>query len=448
MKFFHLSDLHIGKYLNGYSLKENQESILSQIVCLARRERPDAIAICGDIYDKSAPSGEAYGIFDRFLQELSEIRPQIPVLIIAGNHDSPERLAYASSFLEKHRIHISVFPPQSREEYLKKITLEDEYGPVVFYLLPFLKPGYVRPLFGEGAIDGYESAVREVLNRERIDPSIRNVILSHQFYAGSKDGPETCESETAVIVAGGLDRVDASVLYGFDYAALGHLHGAQSCGRKSVRYCGSPCKYSVSEERHRKAVTVVTLGEKGEEPKVEFLPLYAPRDVRRVRGTLEEVLSAAGADEHGSAASPVGLLPPDAAPPLVQSSDVPSLYDGISPSAAALTPSPDDQTAGQSNGSDSGRFVCHDYVSVTITQEDEPYRIRELLEERYDHLLELRFDNERTRRRLREEGGEMSLLQPLEAFRQFFEAVRREPLSEAQERIMERLIQETKEEES
>ncbi len=400
MKLFHLSDLHIGKYLNGYSLKENQERILSQIVFLAQREHPDAIAICGDIYDKSAPSGEAYGIFDRFLQELSEIRPKIPVLIIAGNHDSPERLAYASSFLEKHRIHISVFPPQKREEYLKKITLEDEYGPVAFYLLPFLKPGYVRPLFEEGLIDGYESAVREVLDREQIDLSIRNVILSHQFYAGSKEGPKTCESETAMIMAGGLDRVDASVLDRFDYAALGHLHGAQRCGGKNARYCGSPCKYSVSEELHRKAVTMVTLKEKGKAAEVDFLPLYAPRDVRRVRGTLEEVLAAAGADGQDA----------------------------------------------ENKGSNPVRAVCHDYVSVTITQEGEPYRIRERLEERYDHLLELRFDNERTRRRLREEGGEMPLLRPLEAFRRFFEAVRREQLSEAEERIMERLIQETKEE--
>lgn len=387
MKFFHLSDLHIGKVLNGYSLRENQESVLSRIVSYARQERPDAVVICGDIYDKSAPSGEAYGIFGRFLQELSEIRPQIPVLIIAGNHDSPERLAYASSFLEKHQIHISAFPPQNKDEYLKKIVLEDEYGPVAFYLLPFLKPGYVRQLFEEGAIDGYESAVRGVLRREEIDPSIRNVILSHQFYAGSKDEPKTCESETAMILAGGLDRVDASALDGFDYAALGHLHGAQSCGRKGMRYCGSPCKYSVSEECHRKAVTVVKLGKKGEEAELEFLPLSAPRDVRRVRGTLEEVLSAAGGD------------------------------------------------------------VCHDYVSVTITQEDEPYRIRERLEEVYDHLLELRFDNERTRRRLQEEGEEMPLLQPMEAFRRFFEAVRHAPMTGAEERIMEQMIQETKEEE-
>ncbi len=386
MKFFHLSDLHIGKQLNGYSLRVNQEQVLGQVAAYAGEERPDAILICGDIYDKSAPSGEAYTIFDRFLSELAAIRPQIPVLIIAGNHDSPERLSYASSFLEAHGIYLSVFPPRTEGERLKKVVLEDGYGPVAFYLLPFLKPGYVRPLFEEGTIDGYESAVRAVLDREEIDGSIRNVILSHQFYAGGGTDPQVCESETAMVMAGGLDRVDVSVLDRFDYAALGHLHGAQRVGRDSARYCGTPCKYSVSEEHHHKGVTVVELGEKGEEPRISFLPLKSPQDVRRVKGSLAEAAAQAG--------------------------------DG----------------------------VCHDFVSVTITDEDDSYRIRERLGEVYDHMLELRLENGRTRRRLEEDGEEIPVLQPMEAFRQFFQAVRHEPLSEGEERIMESLIQEAKEE--
>ena len=399
MKLFHLSDLHIGKLLCGYSLKENQERVLSRIVAYAQEEHPDAILICGDIYDKSAPSGEAYVMFDRFLEALSEIRPRIPVLIIAGNHDSPERLSYASAFLEKHSIYLSVFPPVREDEYLKKITLEDEYGPVDFYLLPFLKPGWLRPLLPEGSAFSYEEAVRFLLSREKIDPGRRNVILSHQFYTAGQSEPETCDSEVAVAMAGGLDRIDISVLDAFDYAALGHLHGSQKVGRMGARYCGTPYKYSVSEERHHKAVTVVELGKKGEEPQLRFLPLFGLQDVRRLRGTLEEVLEA----------------------------------------AESAAPSP---SAGQPSVSG----VCHDFVSVTITDEQEPYRIRERLEERYDHLLELRVDNARTRARMAESGTENDPApEPMEAFRQFYETVNHTPLPEEGERIMKRLIREIQE---
>ena len=399
MKLFHLSDLHIGKLLCGYSLKENQERVLSRIVAYAQEEHPDAILICGDIYDKSAPSGEAYVMFDRFLEALSEIRPRIPVLIIAGNHDSPERLSYASAFLEKHSIYLSVFPPVREDEYLKKITLEDEYGPVDFYLLPFLKPGYLRPLLPEGSAFSYEEAVRFLLSREKIDSGRRNVILSHQFYMAGQSEPETCDSEVAVAMAGGLDKIDISVLDAFDYAALGHLHGSQKVGRMSARYCGTPYKYSVSEERHHKAVTVVELGKKGEELQLRFLPLSGLQDVRKLRGTLEEVLAA----------------------------------------AESAAPSP---SAGQSSVSG----VCHDFVSVTITDEQEPYRIRERLEERYDHLLELRVDNARTRARMAESGTENDPApEPMEAFRQFYETVNHTPLPEEGERIMKKLIREIQE---
>lgn len=399
MKLFHLSDLHIGKLLCGYSLRENQERVLSRIVAYAQEEHPDAILICGDIYDKSAPSGEAYVMFDRFLEALSEIRPRIPVFIIAGNHDSPERLSYASAFLEKHSIYLSVFPPVREDEYLKKITLEDEYGPVDFYLLPFLKPGYLRPLLPEGSAFSYEEAVRFLLSREKIDSGRRNVILSHQFYTAGQSEPEICDSEIAVAMAGGLDKIDISVLDAFDYAALGHLHGSQKVGRMSARYCGTPYKYSVSEERHHKAVTVVELGEKGEEPQLRFLPLSGLQDVRRLRGTLEEVLAA----------------------------------------AESAAPSP---SAGQPSVSG----VCHDFVSVTITDEQEPYRIRERLEERYDHLLELRVDNARTRARMAESGTENDPApEPMEAFRQFYETVNHTPLPEEGERVMKRLIREIQE---
>ena len=410
MKLFHLSDLHIGKLLCGYSLKENQERVLSRIVAYAQEEHPDAILICGDIYDKSAPSGEAYVMFDRFLEALSEIRPRIPVFIIAGNHDSPERLSYASAFLEKHSIYLSVFPPVREDEYLKKITLEDEYGPVDFYLLPFLKPGWLRPLLPEGSAFSYEEAVRFLLSREKIDPGRRNVILSHQFYTAGQSEPETCDSEVAVAMAGGLDRIDISVLDAFDYAALGHLHGSQKVGRMSARYCGTPYKYSVSEERHHKAVTVVELGKKGEEPQLRFLPLSGLQDVRRLRGTLEEVLEAAkqGSGKNGRRTE----------------------------ENTAEADLPEADTPG----------VCHDFVSVTITDEQEPYRIRERLEERYDHLLELRVDNARTRARMAESGTENDPApEPMEAFRQFYETVNHTPLPEEGERVMKRLIREIQE---
>ena len=421
MKLFHLSDLHIGKLLCGYSLKENQERVLSRIVAYAQEEHPDAILICGDIYDKSAPSGEAYVMFDRFLEALSEIRPRIPVFIIAGNHDSPERLTYASAFLEKHSIYLSVFPPVREDEYLKKITLEDEYGPVDFYLLPFLKPGYLRPLLPEGSAFSYEEAVRFLLSREKIDPGRRNVILSHQFYTAGQSEPETCDSEIAVAMAGGLDRIDISVLDAFDYAALGHLHGSQKVGRMSARYCGTPYKYSVSEERHHKAVTVVELGKKGEEPQLRFLPLFGLQDVRRLRGTLEEVLAAA--ESLAGKMEDTGVQPAS------------RVQEPAPPAAPSLS-------AGQSVASG----VCHDFVSVTITDEQEPYRIRERLEERYDHLLELRVDNARTRARMAESGTENDPApEPMEAFRRFYETVNHTPLPEEGERVMKRLIREIQE---
>ena len=386
MKIFHLSDLHIGKQLNGYSLKENQEKVLNQIVDYAAAQQPDAVLICGDIYDKTAPSGEAYTMFGNFLEALSGIKPEITVLIIAGNHDSPERLSYASAFLERHRIHLSVFPPRSQEEYLKKVILRDENGPVNFYLLPFLKPGYVRQLFLDNQPEGYESAIRAVLERETIDAGERNILLSHQFYAAGNKDPETCESEQAVIMAGGLDRVDASVLSDFDYIALGHLHGSQKVGKAFIRYCGTPYKYSVSEENHKKSVTVVNIGKKGDEPELEFLPLNGIQDVRRERGTLSEILKRATEENR------------------------------------------------------------HDFVSVTLTDEEEPYRVRERLEEVFDHMLELRVDNERTRHKRLEEGETVPVLKPLEAFRQFFKAVRGEEMTMEEEQAMERIVQEAKEE--
>ena len=387
MKIFHLSDLHIGKQLNGYNLKENQEAVLKQVVAYADLEKPDVILICGDIYDKTAPSAEAYTIFGNFLEELSRISPRITVLIIAGNHDSPERLSYAGPFLEKHSIHLSVMPPQNENEYLKKVVLHDEFGPVHFYLLPFLKPGYVRNVFPGHQPEGYENAVKEILARETVNAGERNVLLSHQFYAGGSKDPETCESEQAVILAGGLDRVDISVLPPFDYVALGHLHGSQKVSKEWIRYCGTPFKYSVSEVHHKKAITVIHMGRKGESLSYEFLPLSGIQDVRREKGTLKEVLKRATKEN------------------------------------------------------------CHDFVSVTLTDEEEPFRIREQLKEAYDYLLELKVENGRTREKLVEDEEFIPVLNPMEAFCQFYKTVRGVQMTEEALHAIERIVQEAKEEE-
>ncbi|MDO5425862.1 MAG: exonuclease SbcCD subunit D [Eubacteriales bacterium] len=379
MKFFHISDLHIGKLLYRYSLRESQEAVLSQIVEKAKEQRPDAILIAGDIFDKSVPSAEAYTVLDSFLNSLGEITPAIPVMLIAGNHDSAGRLSFASSFLEKHRIYVSVMPPQTPEEYLKKITLQDSYGEVDFYLLPFLKPGYVRGLFEEGTVTDYTSAVRAVLEREQIDFNRRNVLVSHQFYQGSS-AVETCDSEQTVLAVGGLDKVDANLLKDFDYAALGHIHGAQKVQYDHIRYSGTPLKYSVSEERHKKGITLVELGEKGTPVQIAQIPLHAPKDVRTMRGTLEEILSQA---------------------------------------------------------TDANR---HDYVSVTLTDEQDPWNPKQRLEEQYDSLLEIRIDNARTRAKLQGdfEAQENWTLQ--EAFSHFYQEMNQCPLSEKEESIMEEIF--------
>jgi len=225
LKFFHLSDLHIGKQLHYYNLKENQKAILGQIVERAAEYRPDAILICGDIFDKSVPSGEAYTIFDEFLNKLSDLEPQIPVLMIAGNHDNPQRLSYAKAFLEKHKFYMEVFPPAAQEEHIKKVTLTDAWGKVNFYLLPFLKPGYVRHLFEEGEITDYNSAVAKLLVRDGLDAEYigndeygkveRHVLLSHQFYVNGSTQPEVCDSEQRMLQVGGLDSVDVSLVEHF-----------------------------------------------------------------------------------------------------------------------------------------------------------------------------------------------------------------------------------------
>lgn len=276
MKFFHLSDLHIGRRLNEVSLLEDQAYILHEILKLADSERPEAILISGDVYDKSVPSAEAVTLFDSFLVELA--RRQIPTLVISGNHDSPERLAFGSRLMEGSGIHIS--PVYSGA--VEPVTVQDSFGPVRFWLLPFVKPAHVKRFYPEENMESYTDAIRVAVEKMGINPEERNVLLTHQFVTGSV----TCESEELSI--GGSDNVDAAVFAGFDYVALGHIHGPQNVGSGRIRYCGTPLKYSLSEQRHYKSVTLAELGEKGNLT-LRALPLTPKRDLRKIRGTFGEL---------------------------------------------------------------------------------------------------------------------------------------------------------------
>ena len=251
MKFFHLSDLHIGKHLFYYSLLEDQKYVFHQILEAAKEEQPDAVLLCGDIYDKTIPSAEAVSLFDWFLTELKETLPKALILIIAGNHDSGERLEFARELLEKEGVFIAGLPPRETDEKIRKVTMTDPAGEVCFYLLPFTKPSHLRKKYEEEKIDSYEDAVKKLLEEEEIDTTKRNVLLSHQFYLSGGSEPLTCDSE--IRMAGGIDEIDTRLLEDFDYVALGHIHRAQRIGKGQCYYSGTPLKYSVSEAAHQKA---------------------------------------------------------------------------------------------------------------------------------------------------------------------------------------------------
>ena len=386
MKFFHISDLHIGRQLNFYDLSEIQKDFLHQIVEQMQAERPDALLISGDIYDKSVPSGEAHKLLNHFFEELSELTPQIPVLVIAGNHDSPDRLQYANAFLEKAGIYISVFPPRKEGEYIRQVTLTDQYGPVHFYLLPFTKPALVRQLFSGREINTYDDAVRAIMERENIDISERNVLLSHQFYVNGSRGPQTCESEVAFLNVGGLDAVDISAIEAFDYVALGHIHGKQQVGSPYIRYCGTPYKYSVSERSHTKTITVVTLKEKGKEPEIREIPFRFQQDVRQEKGTLQEIL---------------------------------------------------ERTNGEK---------CKDFVSIVLTDEEPQFKAKEKLEEFYPYILEIRIENTHTKQQIFGEAGEQRRLDPLTSFAEFFRQRQGgKEMSDQQYQIIQEIIDQVKE---
>ena len=293
MKFFHLSDLHIGLKLMNRDLREDQEYILDEITKLARREQPDVVVIAGDIYDKAVPSAEAVEVFDRFLVGLIEAVPDAAIMMISGNHDSAPRVNCFRKVLSGQNVYMVGQPPRTESEYIERVTLNDAYGEVNFYLLPFVKPSMVKQIVGtdkNGNNFSYNETLHRLINRETIDQNQRNVLVSHQFYLPTgKKAEEIERMDSEMRTVGNIDEVSADVLEKFDYAALGHIHKPMKVGSEFYRYCGTPLACSVSEAQQQKGVIMVEMGEKGS-VKTTVLPLDPLHQVRVIKGTLEEVL--------------------------------------------------------------------------------------------------------------------------------------------------------------
>lgn len=371
MKLLHLSDLHLGKRVNAFSMLEDQRYILEEILALAVDQRADGVLLAGDLYDKPVPPAEAVTLLDQFLTRLS--RQGIPVFAISGNHDSPERLNFGVRLLAEEGVHLTALyqgpqPP---------VILRDEHGEVALYALPYLKPALVRHWDPEAAVSTYEEAVAWAIGQWTIDPTRRNVLLAHQFVTGGV----TCASEERSV--GGLDQVSAERFAPFDYVALGHLHGPQSVGRPTLRYSGSPLKYSFSECSQVKSVTLVTLGAKGTVD-LEAIPLHPRRDLREIRGSYETVTARA-------------------------------FYQG----------------------------TCReDYLHVILTDEEDVPEAMGKLRAVYPNLMKLSYDNRRTQRTEEIAGaGRPEERSPLELFQDFYQLQNNQPMSQDQEALVRRCIQ-------
>ncbi|MCH5353332.1 MAG: exonuclease SbcCD subunit D [Acutalibacter sp.] len=372
MKLLHLSDLHLGKRVYDFPMLEDQEYILKEILRIVGEEKPDGVLIAGDVYDKSVPAAEAVNLLDWFLRELAG--RETAVFLISGNHDSSERLAFASALLRKSRVYIS---PAYHGD-VEPIAMRDEFGEVNFYLLPFLKPGRVRGCFPEEKIDSYTDAVDCAVRHMEIDTARRNVLLTHQFVTGAE------RSGSEELSVGGSDNVDVSVFAPFDYVALGHIHGPQNLDGDRVRYCGTPLKYSISEAKHAKSVTVVELGKKGERT-VRTIPLSPMRDMLDLKGTYDEVTAR-------------------------------EFYQNF------------DQDA---------------YIRITLTDENDIPDAMGKLRAIYPNLMTIGYDNARTRG-----GGErlpaeaVDRMSPLELFSAFYQQQNGSKLSEEQEKYLAGLVEE------
>lgn len=372
VRLLHVSDLHIGKRLNGVSLLDDQRHILRQILDIAKQRQVKALLIAGDIYDKASPSAEAVTVFDAFLTDAVAVG--LRVLAIPGNHDSAERIAYAQGLLESQGV---CFPPVYAGE-VERVVLEDEWGNVAFWLLPFLKPGDVRRYFPDAEIgDDYSAALRAVLGACKVDANTRNVVLSHQLVTAYGVSLDRADDE---IKLGGIDNVDVSVYDAFDYVALGHVHRPQRVGRDTVRYSGSPLKYSFSEARYSKSIVLVDLEEKAPGDAVgacvstEFIPLEPLHDVREVRGALGTLLAVSADKGCEGADEPVACGAEGAARNASKADS-----DG-----AAVTP--DGETVEL-------RDPLQDYVHITLTDEHPQLDALAKLREVYPNVMSLDYDN-------------------------------------------------------
>ena len=376
MKLIHLSDLHLGKRLNEFSLGEDQEYILNQILKIVEEEQPDAVVIAGDVYDKAIPSVEAVSLFDEFLVRLAGLRKHI--FVISGNHDSPERIAFGSRLLEETGIHLSPVYGGCVES----VTLEDEFGPVDFYLLPCVKPIHVRRFYPEDPTDTYTQALSTAVAHMNLDEHRRNVLVTHQFVTGAS------RSDSEEISVGGADNVDSAVFDHFDYVALGHIHSPQHCGSEKIRYCGTPLKYSFSEAKDTKSVTVAELKEKGNLT-IRTVPLKPLRELVELRGTFRELTDR-------------------------------NFYENTT--------------------------WTRDYVHLTLTDEEDIPDAVGKLRLIYRNLMKLDYDNARTRSNAEITGIQAEdTRSPLELFAAFYELQNNQPMTAEQLVFLEELIARTEE---
>lgn len=372
MKILHLSDLHIGKRVHEFSMMEDQRYILQKIIEIVDREQPDGVILAGDVYDKPVPPAEAVKLLDDFLTELAN--RELQVFVISGNHDSPERLSFGAQLMSGRGVHVA--PVYDGE--MKTVALEDVYGKVYVHLLPFIKPAVVRHVFPDEEIQTYQDAVRVAVAHADLKENERNILVAHQFVTGAG----RCESEE--IQVGGLDQVDAYLFDDFDYVALGHIHSPQHVGRETLRYCGTPLKYSFSEAEQEKTVTMIELREKGQ-VEILRLPLIPLRDMRKLRGTYLELTAR-------------------------------SNYEGTN---------------------------TEDYIQITLTDEEDIPDGLQKLRVIYPNLMRLEYDNRRTRESREIIGVEaVEERSELDLFADFYELQNNQPMSETQRRFVEQLIRE------
>ena len=375
MKFAHIADLHIGKRVHDFSMLEDQRYILEEMLRIFDEEKVDGVLIAGDVYDKTVPSAEAVQVFDDFITKLAKM--EMPIYMISGNHDSAERLAFGAQLFENDGVYIS--PVYEGE--VKKVEVEDVYGTVNIWLLPFLKPTTVRHALQREDINTYEEGVVAALQGCEIDTEQRNILVAHQFVTGAD---RSDSEETSV---GGLDNVSAEVFEDFDYVALGHIHRAQKMGRETLRYSGTPLKYSFSEADHKKSVTILELLEKGR-VEIHVVPLVPRRDMRKMRGTYMEVTAKDAYTEENKM----------------------------------------------------------DYLQITLTDEEDVPGALQKLRTVYSNLMRLEYDNARTRENREVQAVEaQEQKSELELFEEFYELLNNESMKDEQVEFVEKLIQDLKE---